>query len=38
MEGTGKVLKNVTQLKPFIDQLIWKVILIPFWPILANKA
>jgi hypothetical protein len=22
MEGTGKVLKNVTQLKPFIDQLI----------------
>ena len=38
MEGAGKVPKNVTQLKPFIDQLIRKVIVILFRPILANKA
>jgi hypothetical protein len=39
MEGAGKVPKNVTQLKPVIDQLIRKVaIAIPFPPILANNA
>jgi hypothetical protein len=30
MEGASKVLKNITQLKPVIDQLIWKVTTIPF--------
>jgi hypothetical protein len=38
MEGIDRVPKNVAQLKPIIDKLMCKVIVIAVWPVSANAT